>query len=83
MSQCNLMILVFFNQDLEMLLVWGNVSEFQTAVFCHLLFSPFVNTRPALVISSVLIALGVLENLANYLHSKHQGTGNAQLNSKA
>lgn len=82
MSQCNLIILPFFNQELEMLLVWGNVSE-GTAVFCHLLFSPFVNLWPALVISNVLIALGVLENLADYLHSKHQGTGNAQLNSNA
>ena len=82
MPQYNLMILLFFNQDLEMLLTWGNVLE-GTAVFCHLLFSPFANLWPALVISSVLIALGVLKNLADYLHSKYQGTGNAQLNSKA
>lgn len=43
-------------------------------------FSPFVNLWPALVVGRVLIASGVLENLADYLHSKHQGTGNAQLN---
>lgn len=82
MPQCNPTILPFFKQELEMLLVWGNVSE-GTAVFCHLLFSPFVNLWPALVISNVLIALGVLENLVDYLHSKHQGTGNSQLNSNA
>lgn len=35
-----------------------------------------------LVISSVLTALGILENLADSLHGKDQGTGKVQLNSK-
>jgi len=50
-----------------MLLLGGKVSD-RTAVFYRLLFSPFVNLWTALVISSVRIALGVLENLADYLH---------------